>query len=145
MVSSKKTSTKQENQQLKSILRVSELCASAKKKGVRFCDDLTQILLITPRQVLRRSERTRKKKSQVEPESLPEPATLAEVDSTAQSDQESDPMNESYLTQHAKKIFKRLKKAVQMNNSHAPKSANQLGYYERVEHEVERRVLESKT
>jgi hypothetical protein len=139
MPSSKKNSQKQV--QLKSILRAGEFCSNVMKKVVRFCEELNQTLLITPRQVLRRSQRNRKDNSEPEPQIAP--AMIHEFDET-QSEQESDPMNESYLTQRAQKVSKRLVKAVQKNNSHAKRSDLQIQYYNRVKRETERRVLNSK-
>lgn len=131
---------------LKPILRTaSTRCNSAKKKGVSFCENFNQILLITPRQILRRSERNRNKTA-LEKEEDSKPFPLLDfdaIDSPDLSDTES--MNESYLEQRKAKVSKKLKKAIDINNKRNPITSIQRAYYDKVKIEVERRAMALET
>lgn len=146
-----KQSTKQGGP--KPILRAAEFCGSVKKKAVRFCEEFNQILLITPRQILRRSERNKNKakndgyeEKSFDLSLLPEldlsPIQTPDLDATSAS--ETDTINESYFAQRALKISSRLKKAVTVNNQRTNATGTQRAYYNQVECEVERRVMATK-
>lgn len=116
---------------LKSILYVSEVCNSIKKKVVRFCDEFNHVLLITPR------NKSREQKAEVIP--------CSDLDVTFGGETDDDVASESYPSQHAQKIEKRLKRAIRMNNKRESRTPFQLAYYDEIKDEVQRRIMNSKT
>lgn len=129
---------------LKPILRVA--CDNVKKKAVRFCEELNEVLLITPRKILRRSRRNKDKTMATQETAVEKKKTKSTTPSAVDTPPqlEPDPTKDSCLKEQAQKISSRLNKALSVNNSRASTTRAQRDYYAQVKSAVERRVIDTR-